>query len=73
MPRCSARARGDARPDSDTDIMVEIDPEAPVSIYDYVGHIDYVAGLFEDIVSRKPLPSGAGTSNSSKAAGANEY
>src|SRR5260370_36414250 len=32
---CSARARGDEGPDSDTDIMVEIDPEAPVTGYDY--------------------------------------
>jgi predicted nucleotidyltransferase len=25
-----SRARGDARPDSDTDIMIELDPAAPV-------------------------------------------
>ena len=31
-----SRARGDAREDSDTDIMIEIDPEAPVDVYDYV-------------------------------------
>jgi predicted nucleotidyltransferase len=27
-----SRARGDERPESDTDIMIEIDPEAPVGI-----------------------------------------
>ena len=31
-----SRARGDSRPDSDTDIMVEIDPTARVGVYDYV-------------------------------------
>ena len=43
---CS-RARGDARADSDTDIMVEIDPEAPVTIYDYVAIKGYIAELFD--------------------------
>ena len=28
-----SRARGDDRPDSDTDIMIEIDPDAPVGVY----------------------------------------
>ena len=32
-----SRARGDARADSDTDIMIEIDPEAPVTIYELCG------------------------------------
>ncbi len=27
-----SRARGDARPDSDTDIMIEIDPEARMGV-----------------------------------------
>lgn len=31
------RARGDARPDSDTDIMIEIDPTARIGVYEYVG------------------------------------
>jgi predicted nucleotidyltransferase len=53
-----SRARGDQRPDSDTDIMIEIDPEAHVSVYDYVGVKDYIASLFEgrvDVVSRDGL------------------
>jgi predicted nucleotidyltransferase len=32
-----SRARGDNRPDSDTDIMIEIDPDANVSVWGYVG------------------------------------
>jgi hypothetical protein len=51
-------ARGDSRPDSNTDIMVEIDPTARVSVYDYVALKDYIAGLFEgpvDVVSREGL------------------
>jgi hypothetical protein len=36
MPRCSARAHDDAGPDSDTDIMIEIDPAARVILFDYM-------------------------------------
>lgn len=49
-----SRARGDDRPDSDTDIMIDIDPEAHISVYDYVGLKEYIAGLFDgpvDVVS----------------------
>jgi predicted nucleotidyltransferase len=53
-----SRARGDDGPDSDIDIMIDIEPEALVSIYDYVGLKDYIAGLFEgpvDVVDREGL------------------
>jgi uncharacterized protein len=53
-----SRARGDARPDSDTDIMIEIDPSAPVGVYEYVGIKNYIASLFEgpvDVVNRDGL------------------
>jgi predicted nucleotidyltransferase len=53
-----SRARGDNRPDSDTDIMIDIDEEAVVSVYDYVGLKEYIAGLFDgpvDVVSRAGL------------------
>jgi predicted nucleotidyltransferase len=53
-----SRARGDNRPDSDIDIMIEIEPEALISVYDYVGLKDYIAGLFEgpvDVVNRDGL------------------
>jgi predicted nucleotidyltransferase len=45
-----SRARGDHRPDSDTDIMVEIDPEADMSVYEYVNLKRYIAGLFDGLV-----------------------
>jgi predicted nucleotidyltransferase len=53
-----SRARGDARPDSDTDIMIEIDPDARIGVYEYVGLKDYIAGLFDgpvDVVNRDGL------------------
>jgi len=53
-----SRARGDARPDSDTDIMIEIDPDAPVGIYEYVRIKEYIANLFDgpvDVVDREGL------------------
>ena len=53
-----SRARGDAREDSDTDIMIEIDPDAPVTIYEYVAIKDFIASLFDgpvDVVDREGL------------------
>jgi predicted nucleotidyltransferase len=55
-----SRARGDNRPDSDTDIMVEIDPEADMSVYEYVGLKRFIAGLFDgpvDVIDRDGLRS----------------
>src|SRR6267143_750507 len=51
-------ARGDSRPDSDIDIMVEIDPEAHLTVFDYAGLKEYIAGLFDgpvDVVNRDGL------------------
>lgn len=53
-----SRARGDAHPDSDTDIMVEIDPAARVTLFDYAGLKEYIASLFDgsvDVVNRASL------------------
>ncbi len=53
-----SRARGDDRPGSDTDIMIEVDPDAPISVYDYVGLKEFIASLFDgpvDVVSRDSL------------------
>jgi uncharacterized protein len=53
-----SRARGDHRPDSDTDIMIEVDPNAHVTVYDYVGLKEFIAGLFDgpvDVVNRDGL------------------
>ena len=51
-------ARGEERPDSDVDIMVEIDPAARIGVYEYVAIKDYIAGLFDirvDVVRRDRL------------------
>lgn len=51
-------ARGDSRPDSDVDIMVEIDPAAHLTVFEYAGLKQYTAGLFEgpvDVVNRDGL------------------
>jgi predicted nucleotidyltransferase len=51
-------ARGDNRRDSDVDIMVEIDPDAHLTVYDYAGLKDYIASLFDepvDVVNRDGL------------------
>jgi predicted nucleotidyltransferase len=51
-------ARGENRPDSDIDIMVEIDPEAHITVFDYVDIKEYITGLFDgpvDVVSRDSL------------------
>ncbi len=53
-----SRARGDNRRDSDTDIVIEVDPAAGIGVYEYVALKDYVAGLFDgpvDVVSRNGL------------------
>jgi predicted nucleotidyltransferase len=51
-------ARGDERPDSDIDILVEFEPGEEGSIYDYVRLKEYVAGLFDgpvDVIDRDAL------------------
>ena len=51
-------ARGDNRPESDVDIMVEIDPEAHLTAYDYADLKEYIASLFDgpvDVVNRNSL------------------
>ena len=53
-----SRARGDERPDSDTDILIEFDPEARVTVFDYAGLKDYIAALFDgsvEVVNRDGL------------------
>ena len=51
-------ARGENRPDSDLDIVIDLDPEMRMTVFDYVGLKEYIAGLFEgpvDVVSREGL------------------
>jgi predicted nucleotidyltransferase len=53
-----SRARGDNRPDSDMGIMVEIDPDAPVGVFEYVRIKEFIASLFDgpmDVVDREAL------------------
>lgn len=51
-------ARGEDRPDSDLDILVEFEPGSEGSIYDYIRFKEYVAGLFDvpvDVIDRAAL------------------
>jgi predicted nucleotidyltransferase len=51
-------ARGRNRPDSDLDIVIDIDPEAHVTLFDYVGLKDHIASLFDgpvDVIDRDAL------------------
>jgi uncharacterized protein len=56
-----SRARGDQRPGSDTDIMIEFGPTARIAVFDYAGLKGYIAELFDgpvDVVNRdgpKPM------------------
>jgi uncharacterized protein len=62
-------ARGDSRSDSDIDIMIEIDPDIRMTVFDYMGLKDYIAALFDgpvDVVNRdglKPHVSPAATAD----------
>jgi uncharacterized protein len=51
-------ARGDQRPGSDIDIMIELDPGARVTMFDYVDIKEHIEGLFQgpvDVVNRDGL------------------
>src|SRR6266545_3641466 len=51
-------ARDAGRPDSDLDIMIDVEPDAHITVFDYVGLKEYIAGLFDgpvDVVSRAGL------------------
>ncbi len=53
-----SRARGDDRPGSDIDIMIDIEPTAPIGVWDYAGLKAYIAGLFTgpvDVVNHAAL------------------
>jgi len=53
-----SRARGEEGSGSDIDIMLEFDPAARVTLFDYVGIKEYVAGLFTgpvDVIDRAGL------------------
>jgi predicted nucleotidyltransferase len=51
-------ARGDNRPSSDIDIMIEIDPDARMTVFEYLDLKDYIGTLFDkpvDVVTREGL------------------
>ena len=51
-------ARGEARADSDLDILVELDPNAKLGVFEYVGIKQYIEQLFTgsvDVVDRAAL------------------
>ena len=51
-------ARGEAQPDSDIDILVELDPEAPIDLLAYVGIVQFIEDLFPtavDVANRAAL------------------
>ena len=55
-----SRARGDNRPDSDIDILIEIEPEAVIDLFDYVGITQFIDDLFPtrvDVANRAALKS----------------
>jgi predicted nucleotidyltransferase len=62
-------ARGDDRSDSDIDIIIELDPAARVTMFDYLEIKEYIEGLFSepvDVVNRdglKPLVRPKATAN----------
>ena len=59
-------ARGEARAASDVDVLIDLDPDRPIGLFDYAEIKLYIAGLFGvdtldgpvDVVNRKTLKSG---------------
>jgi predicted nucleotidyltransferase len=51
-------ARGQNVPDSDLDIMIDVDPDAGMTVFDYVALKEHIAELFDisvDVVNRASL------------------
>jgi predicted nucleotidyltransferase len=51
-------ARDEAKPGSDIDILIELAPEAPIGVFEYVGITQYLADLFPnrvDVANRSHL------------------
>lgn len=51
-------ARGEAREDSDIDLLIDLDPAHPMGLFDYSSLILYLEGLLEgdaDVVNRKTV------------------
>jgi predicted nucleotidyltransferase len=53
-----SRARGETHSGSDIDIMIEIAPQAPIGLFEYVAITQYLADLFPepvDVANRRKL------------------
>lgn len=51
-------ARGEAKPSSDIDILIELQPDAEVGLFEYVGITHYLSDLFSspvDVANRNRL------------------
>ena len=51
-------ARGEGKPMSDVDILIDLDPQAQVGVFDYVGITQFLADLFPvrvDVANRSSL------------------
>ncbi|HXQ68263.1 MAG TPA: nucleotidyltransferase family protein [Alphaproteobacteria bacterium] len=51
-------ARGEARPSSDIDVLIDLDPAAPIDMFGYAGLKRYIADLFPgpvDVINRAAL------------------
>ncbi|EJW13460.1 DNA polymerase [Rhodovulum sp. PH10] len=51
-------ARGDARPDSDVDIVIDLAPDLSMDVFQYVGLKNYIEELFPvavDVVDRETI------------------
>jgi predicted nucleotidyltransferase len=51
-------ARNEATADSDIDIMIELDPDAPIGVFEYVAITHYLSDLFPvrvDVANRHRL------------------
>ena len=51
-------ARGQARPESDIDVLVELDPERPMGVFEYTRlklYIGELLGGVSDVVNRRKL------------------
>jgi uncharacterized protein len=53
-----SRARGGARPDSDIDILIELDPDRPIGLFEYVAIAQFLEDMFPvrvDVSNREAL------------------
>jgi predicted nucleotidyltransferase len=51
-------ARAEGKRTSDIDILIELAPQAPIGLFEYVGITQYIAGLFPvrvDVANRSSL------------------